>query len=74
MSDWAKEASTYQGGEMASGSSTIKTGDETADRSMKVQTRLKSIYRNTVLPVEQRFRYDYFYESPFLSDSEFDCK
>jgi hypothetical protein len=48
--------------------------DSTAERSSKVQSRLKQIYRKTVLPVEKRFRYDYFYESPFLSDCEFDCE
>lgn len=46
--------------------------DENAERSSAVQTRLKNIYKRTVLPVEKRFRYDYFYESPFLSDVEFD--
>jgi hypothetical protein len=51
-----------------------KVVNETADRSQRVQKRLKSIYSKTVLPVEKRFRYDYFYESPFLTDSEFDCK
>jgi hypothetical protein len=48
--------------------------DSTAERSSKVQARLKTIYRKTVLPVEKRFQYDYFYESPFLSDVEFDCE
>ena len=42
--------------------------DENAERSSAVQTRLKNIYKRTVLPVEKRFQYDYFYESPFLSD------
>lgn len=51
-----------------------KVVNETADRSQRVQKRLKSIYSKTVLPVEKRFRYDYFYESPFLTDSEFDSK
>lgn len=48
--------------------------DENAERSSAVQTRLKNIYKRTVLPVEKRFQYDYFYESPFLSDVEFDAK
>lgn len=46
--------------------------DEIADRTSVITGRLKSLYRKTVLPVEKRFQYDYFYESPFLSDSEFD--
>lgn len=70
--DWAKEASSYAGGGMAAGSK-ISSGD-TAERSTKVQARLKQIYKKAVLPVEKRFRYDYFYESPFLTDTEFDSK
>lgn len=48
--------------------------DEVADRTSVITGQLKKIYRKTVLPVEKRFKYDYFYESPFLSDSEFDAK
>mmetsp|Transcript_4090 Transcript_4090/g.5391 ORF Transcript_4090/g.5391 Transcript_4090/m.5391 type:complete len:554 (+) Transcript_4090:117-1778(+) len=48
--------------------------EEAADRTNLVAARLKSIYRKSVFPVEKRFRYDYFYESPFLSDIEFDSK
>jgi len=48
--------------------------DEVADRTSFITGQLKKIYRKTVLPVEKRFKYDYFYESPFLSDSEFDAK
>jgi GTPase SAR1 family protein len=70
--DWAKEASSYAGGGMAAGSN-ISSSD-TAERSTKVQARLKQIYKKAVLPVEKRFRYDYFYESPFLTDTEFDSK
>lgn len=46
--------------------------DETADRTSIITGRLKTIYRKSVLPVEKRFKYDYFYESPFMSDAEFD--
>ncbi len=70
--DWSKEASEYMGaGASAEGR---KGSSQNADRSSQVQARLKSIYRKTVLPVERRFRYDYFYESPFLTDVEFDCE
>ena len=71
--DWAKEASNYKGGSSVS-STKAQGGDETLNRTEMVQTRLKQIYKKAVLPVEKRFRYDYFYESPFLSDVEFDCK
>lgn len=46
--------------------------DEISDRTNVITARLKTIYRKVVLPVEQRYQYDYFYESPFLSDVEFD--
>ena len=46
--------------------------DEIADRTSVITGRLKSIYRKTVLPVEKKYRYDYFYESPLLTDVEFD--
>ena len=72
MADWAQEASNYSGGGVTMDPSS--RAGETADRSSRVQARLKQIYRKAVLPVEKRFRYDYFYESPFLSDVEFDCK
>lgn len=45
-----------------------------ADRTGMIAGRLKAVYRKSILPVEKRFRYDYFYESPFLSDVEFDAK
>jgi hypothetical protein len=46
--------------------------DETADRTAMISAKLKSIYRKAVLPVEKRYRYDYFFESPLLTDVEFD--
>jgi hypothetical protein len=46
--------------------------DEIADRTSVITARLKTIYRKTVLPVEKRYKYDYFYESPLLTDAEFD--
>lgn len=54
--------------------STRNMADDVADRTARVSARLKQIYRKSVLPVEKRYRYDYFYESPFLSDVEFDSK
>eukprot|EP00543_Licmophora_paradoxa_P012541 CAMPEP_0202476868 /NCGR_PEP_ID=MMETSP1360-20130828/93642_1 /ASSEMBLY_ACC=CAM_ASM_000848 /TAXON_ID=515479 /ORGANISM="Licmophora paradoxa, Strain CCMP2313" /LENGTH=546 /DNA_ID=CAMNT_0049104085 /DNA_START=76 /DNA_END=1716 /DNA_ORIENTATION=- len=48
--------------------------DESADRTAMISARLKSIYRRAVLPVEKRYRYDYFFESPLLTDVEFDAK
>ena len=70
MADWIHDS-----GSPASQASAAATGvvDEVADRTSIIAGRLKTIYRKTVLPVEKRFKYDYFYESPFLSDAEFDC-
>lgn len=44
------------------------------DRTANVAAKLKQIYRKSVLPVEKRYQYDYFYESPLLTDIEFDAK
>jgi hypothetical protein len=49
-----------------------KTIDQTADRTAIVAARLKKLYKNSVYPVEKKYRYDYFFESPLLSDVEFD--
>jgi len=71
MADWIHDS-----GSPASQVSAAAAGvvDEVADRTSIIAGRLKTIYRKTVLPVEKRFKYDYFYESPFLSDAEFDSK
>lgn len=42
------------------------------DRSAVISARLKQIYTKSILPVEKKYRYDYFFESPLLSDVEFD--
>mmetsp|Transcript_24492 Transcript_24492/g.35839 ORF Transcript_24492/g.35839 Transcript_24492/m.35839 type:complete len:554 (+) Transcript_24492:91-1752(+) len=44
------------------------------DRTSLICARLKAIYRKSCLPLEKKYSYDYFYESPFLSDVEFDSK
>ena len=46
--------------------------DAVQDKNALIYAKLKQIYRAAVLPVEKRYRYDYFYESPFMSDVEFD--
>jgi len=85
MSDeWANEANTFGNGgggsvysknnDMGGGASTTSASTDVADRTAIISSRLKTIYRKHVLPVEKRFRYDYFYESPLLTDVEFDSK
>jgi N-terminal EH-domain containing protein len=56
----------------ASAAVAIPTNDVVSDRTSVITGRLKQIYRKTVLPVEQRYKYDYFYESPYLTEVEFD--
>ena len=48
--------------------------DEVISRTNKVSTKLKAIYKDNILPAEKRYRYDFFYESPHLTDVEFDAK
>lgn len=81
MADWAAEASNYSGGALVpsssqhiSGSNSFDKSNDPNNRTELVQGRLKTIYKKCVLPVEKRFQYDYFYESPCLSDVEFDSK
>lgn len=42
------------------------------DRSAAISAKLKQIYSKSILPVEKKYRYDYFFESPLLTDVEFD--
>eukprot|EP00555_Chaetoceros_dichaeta_P011371 CAMPEP_0198257518 /NCGR_PEP_ID=MMETSP1447-20131203/7175_1 /TAXON_ID=420782 /ORGANISM="Chaetoceros dichaeta, Strain CCMP1751" /LENGTH=576 /DNA_ID=CAMNT_0043944437 /DNA_START=107 /DNA_END=1837 /DNA_ORIENTATION=- len=74
--DWAAEASAYSGGipNLSGGNTSGGAAGDTSDRTAMVAAQLKRIYKKAVLPVEKRFQYDYFYESPFLSDVEFDSK
>jgi len=51
-----------------------QAADDLASRTANIAAALKKIYRKSVLPVEQRYQYDYFYESPFLTDIEFEAK
>jgi hypothetical protein len=48
--------------------------ESSEDRTLVIASRLKLIYAKSILPIEKKFRYDYFFESPLLSDVEFDCK
>jgi len=46
--------------------------NELAERTHAIATKLKAIYKKSIMPVEKRFRYDYFYDSPIMNDIEFD--
>lgn len=70
--DWTQDASAFTGGTSASPSSPKHSNDN--DRMSRVSERLKTLYRKSLLPIEKRFKYDYFYESPLMKDVEFDSK
>jgi EH domain-containing protein 1 len=72
MADWGTADAGAGASPNTSEAPKPKGGDEIADRTAVITARLKTIYRKTVLPVEKRYRYDYFYESPLLTDVEFD--
>jgi hypothetical protein len=46
--------------------------DSVADKTQYIADQLRRIYEKSVLPVEKRYRYDYFYESPYMTAVEFD--
>lgn len=81
MADWAAGASTNYNstfsrneGGSSSGGPAGAAMDDLASRTANISAHLKKIYRKSVLPVEKRYKYDYFYESPLLTDIEFDAK
>eukprot|EP00574_Skeletonema_japonicum_P012174 CAMPEP_0201713400 /NCGR_PEP_ID=MMETSP0593-20130828/257_1 /ASSEMBLY_ACC=CAM_ASM_000672 /TAXON_ID=267983 /ORGANISM="Skeletonema japonicum, Strain CCMP2506" /LENGTH=564 /DNA_ID=CAMNT_0048202541 /DNA_START=59 /DNA_END=1753 /DNA_ORIENTATION=+ len=65
MSNWASSSSSPRPPAAA---------DEVINKTNRVSAQLKAIYKDNILPSEKRYRYDYFYESPFLTDVEFDAK
>lgn len=67
MADWSNPSS------LSSSSPAVGT-DEAITKTNRVSSQLKAIYTENILPAEKRYRYDYFYESPFLTDVEFDAK
>ena len=73
--DWEKSSSSLDDSKTGKKSSSSRNvSNDLGERTAMVSSRLKSIYRKAVLPVEKRFRYDFFHESPFLTEVEFDCK
>ncbi|CAB9522341.1 EH domain-containing protein [Seminavis robusta] len=85
MTDWATEPTTYNsdfttypsgggGGGGGVGGAGSDGADDIANRTANIAAHLKKLYRKSVLPVEKKYRYDYFYDSPLLTDVEFDSK
>lgn len=60
------------GGSSPSAAQSKAEMDEVADRTAVIASRLKDLYAKSVHPVEKRYQYDYFFESPFMTDVEFD--
>eukprot|EP00579_Thalassiosira_antarctica_P015439 CAMPEP_0201942934 /NCGR_PEP_ID=MMETSP0903-20130614/49987_1 /ASSEMBLY_ACC=CAM_ASM_000552 /TAXON_ID=420261 /ORGANISM="Thalassiosira antarctica, Strain CCMP982" /LENGTH=552 /DNA_ID=CAMNT_0048485465 /DNA_START=84 /DNA_END=1742 /DNA_ORIENTATION=+ len=54
--------------------SSPSSADVAINQTISVSTKLKAIYKDNILPAEKRYRYDFFYESPYLTDVEFDAK
>lgn len=71
---------TGSGGGQVGGSGVVSSAmnsaamQDAADRTARIAAKLKEIYKRSVLPLEKKYQYDYFYESPFLTDVEFDAK
>lgn len=70
----SKKKVTGTGGTSAAVAQTKAQMDEVADRTAVIANRLKELYSKSVHPVEKRYQYDYFFESPFMTDVEFDGK
>ena len=86
--EWTDEATNFTGASVrvpdgkrgtAAGGVVKKGGtsaedqqNELAERTHTIATKLKAIYKKSIMPVEKRFRYDYFYDSPIMNDIEFD--
>ena len=47
---------------------------EAINKTSLVSEKLKAIYKDNILPSEKRYQYDFFYDSPYLTDVEFDAK
>ncbi|KAL7544192.1 hypothetical protein ACHAWF_007571 [Thalassiosira exigua] len=66
MADWAAAKTAMPGGGGGN--------DDAVNKTNRVSAKLKAIYKDNILPAEKRYRYDFFYESPYLTDVEFDAK
>lgn len=66
---WASEQVRHGGGGGGGGNA-----DEVMSKTNLVSSKLKAMYKDNILPAEKRYRYDFFYESPHLTDVEFDSK
>mmetsp|Transcript_5715 Transcript_5715/g.10296 ORF Transcript_5715/g.10296 Transcript_5715/m.10296 type:complete len:563 (-) Transcript_5715:315-2003(-) len=65
MAEWASAKTAM---------SSPSSADVAINQTISVSTKLKAIYKDNILPAEKRYRYDFFYESPYLTDVEFDAK
>ena len=68
----ARKSKKKMGGNSVAAAQSQAEMDEVADRTAVIANRLKDLYAKSVHPVEKRYQYDYFFESPFMTDVEFD--
>ena len=82
--EWTDDATNFTGASVRAGTDKKGGGggakrggaeeqqNELAERTHSIAMKLKAIYKKSIMPVEKRFRYDYFYDSPIMNDIEFD--
>ena len=68
MSEWSRKSSVRA----VVSSAQQQQLDTNAERTAVICASLKTLYAKYVFPLEKKYNYDYFFESPFLSDVEFD--
>jgi len=82
MAEWASDSASSSKRPISTKSARIPVDsdaqrqqmDSNAQRTSAICASLKSMYAKSVFPLEKKYQYDYFFESPFLSDVEFDGK
>jgi len=82
MAEWASDSASSSKRPISTKSARIPVDsdaqrqqmDSNAQRTSAICASLKSMYAKSVFPLEKKYQYDYFFESPFLSDVEFDAK
>jgi len=74
MADWHNEARDHSRSSMVASATSTAGMEEVTNQTAIIAAKLKDVYKKSVLPVEKKYRYDFFFESPLLTDVEFDAK
>ena len=72
MADWHNEARAHSRSSVVASATSTAGMEEVSNQTAIIAAKLKDIYKKSVLPVEKKYRYDFFFESPLLTDVEFD--